>query len=176
MDRRYELIAEMTPAIWIHLLAVLLAVVIGGWVLWRRKGDARHRLLGRSWVALMGVGALSSFWVREINAGGFSPIHALAAWTLFSLVAGVVAIRMRDRLPNAVRIHRGFLQSLYATGILIAGGFTFLPERLLGRLTFGETFPWINLVFVAVVAVGGVWMLVRTFSRREVDFRGVGER
>ena len=170
MERRLELIGEMTPAIWVHLIAVVLAAVIGAFVLWRRKGDARHRFFGRLWVGLMFVVALSSFFIREINDGGFSPIHALAVWTLFSLCAGVLAIRSRK--PNAVRRHRSYLQSLYIAGIMIAGGFTFLPDRLLGRLTFGETFPWVNLIFVGCCAVVGTVLLFLMFLKDRAAKRG----
>lgn len=165
MERRLQLISEMTPATWIHLAFVFVAVFIGAVVLWRRKGDARHRFLGRVWIGLMAVAAVSSFWIVEINDGSFSPIHILSCWTLFSLSAGVAAIRLKAHLPNAVRWHRGFLQSLYATGILIAGGFTFLPHRLLGRMTFGELYPWVNFVFIGVTALIGILLLVRAFKR-----------
>ena len=105
MERRLELIAEMTPAVWIHLIATLAALILGAFVLWRRKGDATHRLRGRIWVGLMTVAAVSSFWIVEINEGGFSPIHGLSVWTLFSLVMGVIAIRMRSQLgPWAIRL------------------------------------------------------------------------
>ncbi|MEO0495757.1 MAG: DUF2306 domain-containing protein [Pseudomonadota bacterium] len=167
MDRRLELIAEMTPAIWVHLLSIVPAIVIGGYVLYRRKGDARHKLLGRRWVALMLVAAISSFWVTEIR-DGFSPIHLLSAYTLFSVTAGVWVIRSGPRTPRAMRLHRNFMQSLYATGILIAGGFTFLPNRLLGRLTFGETMPAINYAFVAIVVAMGLWLLINVTRRQSV--------
>lgn len=157
----------MTPAIWVHLLAIIPAVVIGGYVLYRRKGDARHKLLGRIWVALMLVAAVSSFWVAEINPGGFSPIHALSVYTLFSLVAGIWVVRSGPRTARSVQLHRNFMQSLYASGLLIAGGFTFLPNRLLGRLTFGEIMPAINYVFVAIVVAGGLWMLINVSRKQD---------
>ncbi|PTX56982.1 putative membrane protein [Litoreibacter ponti] len=158
MSRRLELIAEMTPAIWVHLICVVAALILGAFVLWRRKGDARHRMLGRIWVGLMAVGALSSFAIREINPGGFSPIHLLSVYTLCSLVLGVLAVRAR---PARVRAHQNFMRSLYASGLLIAGAFTFLPQRLLGRLTFGEWIPAINYGVVAVMAGIGTIILVR---------------
>ena len=157
MERRLELIAEMTPAIWIHLIAVVIAVVIGAIVLFGRKGTPRHKLLGRIWAALMLTGALSSFWIMEIFDGFFSPIHLLSAWTLFSATAGVIAARRGN-----IRSHRFHMASLYASGLVIAGAFTFLPHRLLGRLTFGEIFPAINYAFVGCVAAFGIWMYVRT--------------
>lgn len=171
VERRIELVSEMTPAIWVHLVFVVAAVVLGGVVLFRRKGDARHRVLGRAWVGAMAVAAVSSFWIVEINAGGFSPIHALSAWTLFALVAGVVAIRSRGRVPNAIHWHKRFLQSLYASGLAIAGGFTLLPDRLLGRLTFGEVMPAANYVLVGLLASFGAWLLVRAFARPDPSAR-----
>lgn len=159
MDRRLELIGEMTPAIWIHLLSIVPALIIGAVVLYKRKGTHRHKILGRIWVGLMLVAAISSFWVMEIR-DGFSPIHLLSAYTLFSLSMGIWVIRRGGRTPRAIGLHRHYMQSLYALGLLIAGGFTFLPERLLGRLTFGESYPVINYIFVVLAASGGIWMLI----------------
>lgn len=156
MERRLELISEMTPAIWLHLIAALIAVVLGALVLWRRKGDRRHKLLGRAWVALMGIVALSSFFITQINGDWFSPIHALSVWTLVSLTLAVRAIRAK---PRQVEVHARHLQTLYASAILIAGGFTFLPTRLLGRLTFGESMPLINWTFVALCTLGGIALI-----------------
>lgn len=152
--------------IWVHLTAVVLALVIGALVLWRRKGDARHRLWGRVWVVLMLVGAISSFWITEINDGGFSPIHLLSAYTLFCLALGIYAIRKRHRDPEAISKHRAAMQSLYAFGLLIAGGFTFLPDRLLGRLTFGETIPALNFLIVAGMVGLGVYLLWRLYTTK----------
>lgn len=161
MDRRLELLSDMPVVIWVHLIAALLALVIGALVLWRKKGDARHRFLGRFWVMLMLVVATSSFWIREINSGGFSPIHLLSIVSCYSVVAGVIAIRTRPRSPDTLSRHRKSMQSLYVYGMLIAGGFTFLPHRLLGRLTFGETLPMINYALVTVLVLTAVWWLVR---------------
>lgn len=160
MERRLELIADMSVAIWVHLICVAVALAIGGYVLARRKGDRLHRILGRVWVALMFVGALSSFLIREINDGGFSPIHVLSAYTLFSISMGVWAIR---RTPKRVKAHRASMQSLYATGLLIAGGFTFLPERLLGRLTFGEIMPIANTVIIVPMVILGLVLWWRSY-------------
>lgn len=49
MERRLELMGEMTPAIWIHLISAIIALVLGAFVLWRRKGDWRHKLTGHGW-------------------------------------------------------------------------------------------------------------------------------
>ncbi|EFL88548.1 transmembrane protein [Ahrensia sp. R2A130] len=170
MERRLELIGEMTLPIWIHLIAVLLAAIIGAFVLWRRKGDGRHKLWGRCWVVLMAVVAISSFWIVEIMDGGFSPIHLLSIYTLSSIAIGVYSIRFGKRTPAAIERHRDALQGLYAAGIMVAGAFTLMPNRLLGRLTFGESYPWINYGLVAIIAVCGLWLMFQTHFRK-IDVR-----
>ncbi|MBG05970.1 MAG: hypothetical protein CMM59_18065, partial [Rhodospirillaceae bacterium] len=59
----------------IHLAVALSALLIGGIVLRLREGTARHKLIGRVWVALMLVVAVGSFWLVEINDGAWSWIH-----------------------------------------------------------------------------------------------------
>ena len=161
MERRLELIGAMTPAIWIHLVAAAAALTLGAAVLWRRKGDRRHRLAGRAWVALMLVVAGSSLFIREERDGAFSAIHVLIVVTLASLTQGVLALRGADR-ARAVRTHRTTMQALYAAALLIAGGFTFLPGRLLGRLVTEETaLP--HAVIVTAMVGSGVLILARAY-------------
>lgn len=113
----------------------------------------------------MTVPATSSFWIVEINDGAFSPIRIVSAYALFALLAGLLAMRLKGRLRNAVAWHKGFLQSLYASGIVIAGGFTLLAHRSLGRLTFGEIYPWINDAFVGFASIVGAWLFATVFSK-----------
>ena len=165
MDRRLELLAELTPAIWVHVNAAFVALVLGAFVLWRRKGDRRHWWMGRVWVATMAVVAVSSFGISTIGVvGPFSPIHLLSVYTLFSLAAGVGVFLSPSSLSRVARIrtHRTTMQTLYASALLIAGGFTFLPQRFLGRMTFGETIPALNYGIVMVMVAGGVVLIGRS--------------
>ena len=162
MDRRLELISELTPAVWIHLGAAVFAALLGALILWRRKGDALHRWTGRLWVILIAVASISSFWILEIIPGRFSPIHLLSVYTLVNLVISVVAIRNRHRWRRGLAIHRATMVQIYAAGILIAGGFTFMPYRFLGRMTFGEWIPALNFAIVAVLAGGGIYLMWRS--------------
>ena len=121
--------------IMIHLATVVPAFLLGPVVLLRRKGDATHRLLGRVWVCLMLVTAISSAFIRTPGAGiagtGFSFIHAFTVWTLVSVPLAVRAARQ-----GRIAAHRGMMTGLYA-GLVIAGAFSFLPGRLLGSAMFG---------------------------------------
>lgn len=115
-----------TPLILIHLFAALAAVLIGAFVMVQTKGSARHRLLGRIWVGLILLTAISSFWLRR--DGHFSWIHLLSVWTIVSIVIAVQAIRRHD-----VQRHLRFMRGSYVS-LLVAGVFTLLPFRRLGWL------------------------------------------
>jgi uncharacterized membrane protein len=119
-----------TPVILTHLVAALAALVLGAWVLGRRKGTALHRTLGRVWVGLMLVTAISSFWIR--GSGSFSWIHGLSVFTLCAL-GGAIWFARTGRIAH----HRKTMIGIYAGGLVVAGLFTLLPQRLLGRLVWG---------------------------------------
>jgi uncharacterized membrane protein len=122
---------QLTPIMWAHLATVLPALLIGTMVMLQRKGTLAHIYLGRAYMLLMLATAVLSFWVRGLNDDGLSPIHALSAWSIVSVLVGWWAIRTGRR-----RLHAGFMIGLYA-GVLIAGAFTLLPGRALGRWLWG---------------------------------------
>ena len=55
------------PLVFIHLVTAFSALLLGGVVLARRKGTARHRALGWAWVALMGSTAVASGFIRDYH-------------------------------------------------------------------------------------------------------------
>ena len=121
--------ATLTPAIVVHLASAVPALGLGAWLLSRPKGTPPHRAFGKIWVGLMVVVAISSFWVQELKAGGgYSAIHLLSVWTLFSLTMAVVAIRRRK-----VERHRRWMIGTFV-GLLIAGALTVLPGRFMSTL------------------------------------------
>ncbi|HEY5636884.1 MAG TPA: DUF2306 domain-containing protein [Burkholderiales bacterium] len=119
-----------TPAILIHVLAAVLALGLGALVFLRRKGTFVHRMLGRSWAALMLVTAGSTWWIR--SSGSFSWIHILSVITLV-----VLAVAIWCAATGRIARHRQSMVSLYIGSLIIAGAFALLPERLLGGLLWG---------------------------------------
>ena len=116
----------------VHLVAALLALGLGAAILSLPKGTSRHKLMGRIWVAAMAVVAVGSFWLEGIaEGGGFSAIHILSAVTVVSLIYAILAIR-RGR----VRAHRTAMTMTFV-GLAVAGAFTLMPGRMLGRLVIG---------------------------------------
>ena len=128
----------MTPTIAIHTIAAMLAVPLGLMIFGSRKGTPTHRALGRAWVALMLVTALTALFIREINDGAFSVIHLLIPFTLAFLVRAIYCIRKfrLTRNPYYQKAHMRSMIGVYI-GLVSAGVFAFWPGRLLARLLFG---------------------------------------
>jgi uncharacterized membrane protein len=144
----------------IHVATIVPAALLGPYIFLSRKGSPRHRLLGRVWVGLMVLSALSSFFIHTINVmGGFSPIHLLSAFVLYSSWKGVQAARRHQ-----IRAHRTHMLGMYFGGVVIAGGFTLLPGRLMHAIVFAPPTDWpdpVRLIaffamMVAFVAASGV--------------------
>ena len=140
---------NLTPVVAIHMTAAILAVATGPIALWARKGHTTrprlHRAFGYAWVTLMLIAAVSAIFIRsEIGlhvpfAGlAFSPIHLLIPVVLGMLV-GAFWFLFKGNITG----HRKTMQNLYIGACLVAGGFTLLPERYLGRLVWGQ---WLGLV------------------------------
>lgn len=130
---------ELTPLIAVHATAALGAVALGPVALWARRGPVQrprlHRAFGYAWVTLMVMAAVSSLFIRDFslpNLAGYTPIHLLIPVTLGSLTVAFVALAR-----GQIAVHRRTMQSLYIGACLVAGAFTLLPGRLMGRLVWG---------------------------------------
>ncbi len=117
-------------AVWIHLAMVIPAVPLGAYILWSKKGGARHKLLGRIWGIMMMVTAIDSFWIRSVT-GTISPIHIFSVVTLISVPLAVYHIRRGN-----VEAHRRAIRGVYI-GLIVAGFFSLMPGRLLSTMVFG---------------------------------------
>ena len=117
-------------ALLVHLFTAVPALPLGAYVLWRPKGNARHRLMGRIWAALMMVTAISSFWLQSLR-GGFSFIHLFAVLTIVAIPVAIWNARHGN-----VRAHLGGMRGVYI-GLVVAGVLAAAPDRMLGRLLFG---------------------------------------
>jgi uncharacterized membrane protein len=114
----------------LHLATALAALVLGAAVLAARKGTRAHKRLGRAWLVLMLVVALSSFAIQ--TGGRLSVIHLLSAWTLIALACALYFIRRGN-----VRAHRGFMVGTFI-GLVLAGLGALAPGRTLHALFFAQ--------------------------------------
>ncbi len=129
----------------VHMTAALGAVATGPVALWARKGAVQrprlHRAFGYAWVTLMVLAAVSSIFIRDYglpNIAGYTPIHLLVPYTLFSITMAFVYLARRD-----LSGHRKTMQWLYIGSCMIAGAFTLLPNRYLGQLIWGQWLGWV---------------------------------
>jgi len=125
-------------AIQIHVAAVVPAAILGAYMFWARKGTPVHRLLGKVWLGLMLAAALSSFFIHTINLLlGFSPIHLLSVYVLYASWWAIRAARL-----HRIREHKLNVIGMYVGGIVVAGGFTLLPGRLMHEVMFTWPAAW----------------------------------
>jgi len=120
-------------AVKIHLATVIPAFVIGTWLIFfSTKGERWHRALGAVYLSLMTVTAITTFFIRSIVPGHLSFIHLFIPLTLYGVFAALWNVRRGN-----IRGHRTAMLGLYMGGLLIAGGLTLLPGRLLHHVFFG---------------------------------------
>ncbi len=129
-------ILEAPLAVKIHLATVLPAFAIGTWLIFAsRKGTPLHRTLGVVYLVLMSVTAITTLFVHRLMPNspffGLSPVHLLVQLTFFAVISALWAARRHD-----VAGHRRAMIMLYVGGMLIAGGLTLLPGRMLHAVFF----------------------------------------
>jgi uncharacterized membrane protein len=123
------------PLAYAHLATVLPAFAIGTYMMIVRKGNALHRALGKTYMVLMLVTATITLFmpaavgVKLFNHFGF--IHLFSVLTVVSVPQAYFAARRHD-----VKTHRNNMIGLYIGGLIIAGGFAFMPGRLLHAWLF----------------------------------------
>lgn len=128
---------QLGPAIQIHVVAAVGAVLLGPVALWSRKGSTRHRSAGYVWVVLMLTAAVSSLFIRDFrlpNIAGYTPIHLITLLTFAGVGTGIVAAVQR-RIP----VHQKAMRRTYISGCLVAGAFALAPGRFLGHLLWVQT-------------------------------------
>lgn len=126
---------RMSWPVIIHLATILPCLPLGGYILWAKKGDALHKLLGKIWSILMLTTATATIFIGAPGSGiagsGFSFIHIFTILTFTSIPYAIWSVRRGD-----VEGHFRTMQGLYI-GTFIAGAFALLPGRIMNILAFG---------------------------------------
>jgi uncharacterized membrane protein len=127
--------ATYLPLAYAHLATVLPAFAIGTYMMFARKGDRFHRFLGKSYMLLMLVTAIITLFMPAAAGpqilGHFGFIHLFSVLALTSVPRAYLAAKRHD-----VRSHKYNMIGLYVGGLIIAGGFAFMPGRLLHSWLF----------------------------------------
>lgn len=134
----------------VHALFATIALVLGPFILFRKKGDARHKFLGRIWVAVMAVAVGSSWFISELPMlGRFSPIH------IFSVMGTIALFQIIWFARNGnIPAHKAAAKGLYLGGLIVAGTFTFLPGRIMNEMIFGGPSAAGFYLILTIVLIG----------------------
>lgn len=131
---------EMSPVIAVHLSAAASATLLGPVALWARRSRAQrprlHRAFGYAWVTLILVAAVSAIFIRDFklpNIAGYTPIHLLVPATFLGLFGAFRALALGN-----IAVHRQRMLITYGASCLVAGAFTLLPSRYLGKLLWSS--------------------------------------
>ncbi|WP_045220983.1 DUF2306 domain-containing protein [Desulfonatronum thioautotrophicum] len=129
-------LAPLTSANWIiqiHTYAAVLAFVLGIYQFSAPKGDRVHRSIGYLWAGLMIAVAMTSFGIFQLRIiGPFSPIHLISIYVCIVTPMAVLAAR-QHQIPT----HRANMIGLFVGGLVVAGGFTFIPGRIMHAVFLG---------------------------------------
>ncbi len=127
-------LVDAGPVVYLHALVALASLLLGAIQFLLKKGTTLHRVIGWCWVVLMAGVAISSFGIHEIRLiGPFSAIHLLSILVLYSLWQGVSRVRAGD-----IKGHQRSMMALYIYGMVITGGLTLLPGRVMHTVLFGS--------------------------------------
>jgi uncharacterized membrane protein len=156
-----------------HTGCGVLALVLGGWIFLARKGTRAHIRVGWSYVASMAFLNGTALALHNLT-GGFNIFHALAVFSLATVVAGVIQVLGRRRWRRWLWRHYQYMAWSYV-GLLAATineGFVRVP--VLQQLAASTTAPLPLLVMAGVVVACGVLIFAsqRRILRR---YSGVAE-
>ena len=116
-----------------HLVTVIPAIPLGTYVILSRKGGARHKLLGKIWLGLMFVTAISTIFIRNINDGQFSWIHLFTLLTFIAVPQAIVSARQ-----GRIEAHKKHVRNFFIGALVIAGVTAFTPGRTMWQWAFGQ--------------------------------------
>lgn len=129
---RWELLAQASLPIKIHLATVLAAVILATVQIIGPKGRTFHRVLGWTLAVLLVTTAIAALFIRSPGGGLFNPFQIFVVTTLITVPWGIMAARRHD-----VRRHARMMGGLYFGALIIAGLLTFMPGRLMWRVFLG---------------------------------------
>ena len=127
-----EILFNAPQPIAVHAIAAMAAIVLGGVQFCMKKGGAVHKFLGRIWLGLMLLVAITSFFIHRIELWGpYSPIHLLSLWTIFSVGLAVYYVRVGN-----IKRHKQVMLAFYWMALILTGVFTLLPGRVMHQIIF----------------------------------------
>lgn len=131
---------EASWVIQVHAFGAMAALLLGVIQLIAPKGTMPHKTLGVVWVLIMAVIAVSSIFIRPSVFPGlpitqwFSFIHLFTLLTFWGVFQGTYFLLKGG---SGLKRHSGPFIGMFIGGLIVAGGFAFLPGRIMHQVAFG---------------------------------------
>lgn len=156
------MLLSWTLAMIIHAVVATAAITLGGFNLARMKrGDQLHKAVGRTWAILMLVTSFSAFFIGGYDSFLSIALHALAAWTIISIISGVYFARKGN-----IAAHKGFMVGSYLGLIGAFMGVVVFPTRRIP--TWFDAYP-LQMMAIALVIIIASWLFIFYLSRRTIS-------
>ena len=146
-------------AIEVHACAAIIAVACGAVVLVAAKGTTFHRWAGRTYVAVLAVMVLTSFWIYELRTGP-SVFHGVSILLIALTGYGVTQVAFRRR-RDWQRRHAAAMQATVLV-LIVTGTAQFFDRLPLPHDALNA------IVFLQVPLIIGIVAIVRS-SRKAVQ-------
>ena len=125
-----------------HLIASIIALITGTWVITTQKGTAIHKKIGYIYVVSMTVLIITAFMIYRLF-GGFGIFHIAAIISTIALLGGMIPVILRKPEKSWLGLHYNFMywsvMGLYAA--FVAEVLTRVPQTrffwMVGIATFG---------------------------------------
>ena len=138
----------------LHIGSAVTAILTGGIVLSRAKGTRFHRRIGLAYFVSMVVLNVSSFFIFSLT-GEASLFHALAAFSLLTVLVGYSAAARRIPHGGWLELHQQFMAWSYIG--LLAGAAAEAAVRIPKA-----PFWWaVAAASLTVIAAGGTLLFLR---------------
>jgi uncharacterized membrane protein len=121
---------------YLHLGTLAPAFILGTYLLINRKGTPAHQLLGKLYMGLMLFTATVTLFM-EAQVGPLFLNHFGYLHLLSLLVLRTVPLAYKAARCGNIKAHKRHMIGLYIGALLLAGGFTLMPGRLMNMWLFG---------------------------------------
>ena len=124
----------------VHAFGAMSAFLLGAIQFIAPKGTLPHKALGVVWLLLMTLIAISSIFIRPSLYPGipfiqwFSLIHIFTIVTFYGVTHGTYLLLKGG---PGLKFHHKPFRGIFIGGLVVAGGFAFLPGRIMHQVAFG---------------------------------------
>ena len=136
---------------WFHLIAAIVAMFMGAYILFMPKGTRVHKQIGYAYVASMVLVCTSALGIYKLT-GKFGVFHVLAFVGLGTLVAGIVPLFLRS-IPKEYRVFHLWFMYYSVLGLYAA-----FASELSVRIPEKPFYTMVGVATGLIFAIGSIFI------------------